>query len=389
MEKTIKFLIAVLIALPFTFIGCNSNDEPGTHTKATSLKVSNAEYNVISLIEGDTRKVEIALYPNEAVDRADYTFKYSSTDKTVFIVDENGVITATGAGEAALRVDAVNNTDMWTICIVSVEERIHPVTSIEIPAEFKVHYIGVEQSFDLGAITVVNPGNATNPDVIYISSNEELATVDEYGVIYTRYLLGDVTITVKAADGSNVETTCELRIRNVVYNDLARTEWSVMLSEAHTPVNIINGSLTDAFGGFPHQMIDGVNPNTGIIIVKPNAVFAGITGGAHNAYFVLDMGSSQNYNYVRLRHRTNNTSANLRASAVAVFGSNNGTDFVEIIGRAPIPTAVAINEVKVDLPETLNYRYLKIEILGFLPAPGNGNTIQISDFNVGLSAFED
>ncbi|MDR0331946.1 MAG: hypothetical protein LBI15_00615 [Dysgonamonadaceae bacterium] len=388
MKKIMKLFIATLIMFPLASIGCSDNDTDSL-AKVTSLKVSNAEDNIISLIEGDTKQVEIVLYPDESVDKAGYTFKYSSTDVKVFTVDENGVITATGVGEAALRIDAVNNTDMWTICIVSVEERIYPVTSIEIPAEFKVHYIGVEQSFDLGAITVVNPENATNPDVIFISSNEELAFVDENGVIYTRDLFGDVTITVRATDGSNVEATCELRIRNVVYNDLTRTGWNVMLSEAHTPVNIINGTMTDAFGGFPHQMIDGVNPNTGIIIVKPNAVFAGITGGSYNAYFVLDMGSSQNYNYFRLRHRTNNTSANLRASAVAVFGSNNGEEFTQIIERAAIPTAVAINEARVDLPETVNYRYLKIEIVGFLPAPGSGNTIQISDFNVGLSSFED
>ena len=51
------------------------------------------------------------------------------------------------------------------------------------------------------------PEDATNPMLTWTSSNEKVATVDEYGVV-TAVADGEATITVSTTDGSNLSATC-------------------------------------------------------------------------------------------------------------------------------------------------------------------------------------
>ena len=391
MKKNIsKLTLIALLLSAFAFVSCNSDDS-GSLLPVTSIKVTNADDGVISLIQQDTKQVEVGFYPGNAQDIEGFTFRFTSTDNDIFTVNDEGVVTAVGVGQAVLRIEAINNINIWTLVVIDVEERIFPVTSIYIPEELRIHYIEMNSSLDLGEVVVVNPENATNPEIIFISGNEELALVNERGVVFSRDLTGNVTITVRATDGTNVEATMELRIREVSRTRLDRANWTATVSAANVPANIINGTQTDAFGGFPHQMIDGTGGGLGVIIVKPGATFSGITAPPRPqyAYFVIDMGDSQNFDFIALRHRTTNTSANLRVSEINVYVSSDGVDFVKILERAPIATAATISEVTVDLPGTFNYRYIKVEITGFLNPPAFGNTIQISDFNVGISTWVD
>lgn len=56
----------------------------------------------------------------------------------------------------------------------------------------------------------VGPDDAANKKVKFTSSREEIAEVDEDGVVtfYARY--GDVTITVESLDGSNISDSIQI-----------------------------------------------------------------------------------------------------------------------------------------------------------------------------------
>lgn len=377
MRKIIKYIIFLIIALPMVSVSC-SDDDKDTSLKVTRLKVANAENNIMSLEIGDTQKIEVAFSPDEATDMGDYKFRFSTSDTLVFEVDDNGIITALGLGEAALRVDAVNNTDLWTICVIKVATPIYPVTSIEIPDDLKTHYIGVDRKFDLGTKVIINPENATDPNVIYISSDEMIATVDDRGFVST-HALGDVTITVRATDGSNAEAQCLMKVRNITdYIDLSRVGWNVTISHA-----IVNDA---AVNGDPSCLIDD-DMTSCLLLVKPGKTFGGVTIPADgDTHFVLDLADKKEVNYLRLRHRTGNTSANLRVSRLAVYGSNDNVNYKEIVKEANVATDADVVTAVIEFPQKANYRYLKVRMLGW---NSSGNTIQISDVNVGLAHFEE
>lgn len=66
------------------------------------------------------------------------------------------------------------------------------------------------ETFSLNAI--VTPSDATNKNMKWITSNENVATVSSTGVV-TAVGGGTATITCEAQDGSNVKATCEVMVR--------------------------------------------------------------------------------------------------------------------------------------------------------------------------------
>ena len=63
----------------------------------------------------------------------------------------------------------------------------------------------------LQLIATVNPNTATNPNVVWSSNNESVATVSEDGLV-TAVAVGGATITATAADGSNVYGSCAITV---------------------------------------------------------------------------------------------------------------------------------------------------------------------------------
>ncbi len=367
----IKFpLLLACALLVLTWTACNDDDE--AQIKVNRMVITNIPEEGLTLIEGDTWNANVSTLPENAVDATDYTYRYTSGNEAVFTVDDAGTVTATGVGEAVLTAWSVNNTDLWTTCLVKVEKRIYPVTSIEIPEKFRDHHIGVERTFDLGSLITVLPANATTPDVVYQSSDAMIAEVNEYGEVYTK-ALGDVTITVKAVDGSNVTASCKIHVQNVEYTDLLdRIGWTVSTSHPYIPDAVVNGA--------PECLIDD-DLKTCLALVKPGKTVGDVqVGKDESVFFVLDMQTPQTFDFFKLRHRTNNTSANLRVTKVSAYGSNDGETFTELLKQASVPTAASISEVIIDLPSQVTYRYFKLTYDGW---SNSGNTIQMSDFNLG------
>lgn len=380
-----KYLVNILITCFFiipvlTFISCDDDKEITDAVKVSSIVVDNATDNTIKLIEHDTYPVIVKVMPEDAVDKEEYTFKYSSSNDTVFTVSEDGIITALYPGEAILRVDAVNNTDMWGLCIVSIEKRVYPVTSINIPDKYKDFNIGVDKVFDLGSLVSVSPENVSNPGVIYTSSDEMLATVDEDGLI-TTHALGDVTITIKAIDGSEVFTECKLHIKNIVYSAFDRSDWTVAIPYEHTQDATVDGR--------PECIIDGDN-TTCLVLIKPGKTLNGVTiPEDQEAYLILDMQSPRRFDYFQLRHRNSTTQNMLRVRKISLYGSNDGIDFIEIQKDMAVPgvdNGSAIAPEPFDLPSS-EYRYVKMVYEEWNKS--SGNSMQISEVNVGTIEYED
>ena len=148
----------------------------------------------LELFTGNTATLTATVEPGNATNKA---LTWSTSDNTVATVDENGTVTAVGAGEATITVTTEDGEYIAT-CTVTVTV---PVTGVKLNKE-------TLELFTDGSETLtatVEPGNATNKNVTWSSSDETIATVDNNGTV-TAVGAGEATITVTTEDGCKTAT---------------------------------------------------------------------------------------------------------------------------------------------------------------------------------------
>ena len=376
MKKIFLHTIFLTSLLLLCFVACSDGDDI---LVASDLKIQNTENGVISLVQFDATQIQVTVSP----ENADYSknITYQSGNDNVFTVSSTGLITAVAPGEASLRVEVSSNPGIWAVCIIKVDKKSYPITTIKIPSDISNKFIAINSTFDLGKNITLLPENASNKEVIFISSDDMIATVDDKGIVTTK-ALGDINISIKSTDGSGIESIVPLRIRNTIINNIERVDWNVELSHA---------TITDAsVNGAPGCLIDGNldgKTETCAILVKPGKSLGGVTiDKASSVYFTVDMKVKKDYNYVQLRHRTNQSSANLRMTKTDILGSDDNVTFTPILTDVFVPIAASIKTYELDLPEIVNYRYIRVVPKGW---SSSGNSMQFSDFNVGEYGFEE
>lgn len=375
--KPIILYSSLFVCAALTATSC-SEENVDNSIKVTSMSFTETgETNHVFLYPGDTWTAKITLFPEDATDKEEYAYRYTSSNESVFTVNEAGEVTAVGEGEATLTAWSTNNTDMWASCIIEVNKQIYSVSSIELSEAYRTLTLASGVEIDLGKEVTVFPENAWNTDVTFSSSDPQIVYVDNYGKI-TAKAKGNATITVSSTDGSNVTTTAEIHVRDIAgYTDLDRNSWTVSTSHP-TPVD---GTV----GGSAELLIDG-DENSCLLLVKPGKSLNGITVGKdEEVYFIIDMKEPKEFDFFRLRHRTDNSYDWIRVNKVSVYGSNDGTNFTPISNAINIATEKEIAEVSIPLPMKQNYQYFKLTCDGWNTS--NGNTIQIAEFYIGTLLF--
>ena len=141
----------------------------------------------VLFIDG-TADVNASLSPADAGN-----LTYESGNESIVKVDNNGIITAVGVGQAVVTV-SFNATDKYASSSEKVTVTVKSVdiaTSISVNDEFDL-YVGNQT--DIAA--VLNPSNAG--DLTYESSDESVVKVDNNGII-TAVGVGQANVTVKFA----------------------------------------------------------------------------------------------------------------------------------------------------------------------------------------------
>ena len=184
-----------------------SNTIPSGWTIQGNVLVTGIELSeqAASIVVGDTLTLTATAKPEYAADK---TVTWRSSDETVATVDENGLVTAVAVGTATITAKANDGSDVEASCAVTVSPIL--VTSITLSAMSMT--IGLPDTLK---VTDVMPANATDKTVTWSSDNEQVATVDQNGVI-TPEGVGYVTITAKANDGSNKTAFCNVTVSDDV-----------------------------------------------------------------------------------------------------------------------------------------------------------------------------
>ncbi len=155
------------------------------------------------LAPNETLALTATLLPEDATNP---TLTWTSSNEKVATVDEYGVVTAVADGEATITVSTTDGSNLSASCKVTVKSNVLATSLTLNAAEAS---LAPDETLTLTATLL--PEDATNPTLTWTSSNEKVATVDEYGVV-TAVADGEATITVNTTDGSDLSATCVVTV---------------------------------------------------------------------------------------------------------------------------------------------------------------------------------
>ena len=151
---------------------------------------------------GTKEQLTATVAPDDADDPG---LTWTSDNEEVATVDENGLVTAVSVGEANITATAVDGSGVTATCKVTVTPKL--VTSVILDES----ELTIEKGFTAQLNATVAPDDADNLGLTWTSDNEEVATVDENGLV-TAVSVGEANITATAVDGSGVTATCKVTV---------------------------------------------------------------------------------------------------------------------------------------------------------------------------------
>lgn len=144
------------------------------------------------------------------------TFTWKSSDNSIATVSNTGMVTGMGYGDATITCFA---TDDEYIYAESVFHVVLPVSGLTVEPS-NVTLLITDSKPDEGTTVlncIINPDNAYIKDVAWLSSNPDVVTVDETGVLHA-VSPGQATITVRSEDpeSNSKQATCRVSVLQAV-----------------------------------------------------------------------------------------------------------------------------------------------------------------------------
>ncbi|MDD6306124.1 MAG: Ig-like domain-containing protein [Clostridiales bacterium] len=148
-------------------------------------------------------QIKTSILPENATDKR---ISFSSSDENIATVDANGMVTAVAPGTCNITAVAMDGGNATTSAQITVKQL---VTDIKLGgvSEGKV----LLQGETLQIYPEVLPENATNKELNYSSSNEDILEVDQNGLV-TAKGLGKASVIVTAQDGSGVSAAVGIKV---------------------------------------------------------------------------------------------------------------------------------------------------------------------------------
>lgn len=267
MKKKIFLTAAIAAVMALSLAGCGVKvtdmaiPETATIEKGESVTLpinfgtDKAPAETPVLVTGDASTAESADVDEKLAQAVSkLTIEWTSSDESVVTVDENGVVTAVGAGEADITA-AVQDADISSVTHVKVV--ILP-TGVDAPDTLELYTNGEsEKSLDAKIV----PEDATEVKLAYVSSDEGVATVDEDGLV-TAVADGECTITayIVADAPATAESAAQEATAVVTGDEDATSEAASDDGVAMMPENLAD--VDSAFGVVP----DGMKSETKVTV---------------------------------------------------------------------------------------------------------------------------
>lgn len=155
----------------------------------------------VNLNEGDTYQLTAIISPSDAPNK---TLEWSSSNTEVATVDANGKITAIKQGQATITAKTADGSNITATCEVKVLKLVSDIV-------LNVSSASLAEGQTLQLNATITPEQADDKTLLWISSNEAIATVDQSGLV-TAVAKGSAKIRVEAVDGSGVYAECDVEV---------------------------------------------------------------------------------------------------------------------------------------------------------------------------------
>ncbi|MBO4667931.1 MAG: Ig-like domain-containing protein [Bacilli bacterium] len=177
-------------------------------TKKAELEITVAKLVEEITIDGDdemnvndTQKVDVFVDPDDATNKA-YTL--SSSDENVLTVDAEGNVKAIAAGKAKVIATASDGSEVTGELEITV--KVIEILTLELEGA-KEMAVGKDQTLTVA----YNPENASYKEVEFVSSDAEVATVDETGKV-TGVKAGSVVISATSKQDNTKTASLTIQV---------------------------------------------------------------------------------------------------------------------------------------------------------------------------------
>ena len=163
----------------------------------------------VTLEIGESRTITATVSPSNATNK-DITWESYNT--SVATVDQNGKITARGAGNTKVAATANDGSGIVKTIDVTVNDAVVTPKDVYVTSiSLNPSSVNLEVGESKNITATVSPSNATNKGVTWKSNNTLVATVDQNGRI-TAKGVGNTTVTATANDGSGIVATIDVTV---------------------------------------------------------------------------------------------------------------------------------------------------------------------------------
>lgn len=157
-----------------------------------------------------TRQLQVKITPSDTTNK---NVQWTSSNNSVATVDSNGVVTSKNSGSTI--ITATTHNGLKTEFFIEVETSVTNIT-------LNSNEINLNPGGTFKLDATVNPSNASNKNIKWISANESIATVDQSGNVAAD-VAGTTYISAVSADGK-VVATCTVNVSKPVVTKPAKVK---------------------------------------------------------------------------------------------------------------------------------------------------------------------
>lgn len=253
-------------------------DENGVHTATCKVTVPvslivdvtgiSLNKTSLQLTKGTRETLVATILPADATNTS---MVWTSSDKSVALVNSNGRVTALSAGTATITVTSVNGGYTASCKVTVIEEEVVKVTGVSLD---KIS-MTLERDQTAKLVATVKPSNSKNKKVSWSSSNLDVVEVDENGKL-TAIAPGTAIITVTTDEGGYM-STCAITVSKAKVKVTG-------ISLDRTFITLDKGNSTQLMAGVlpvnaNNNKINWTSSNSNIVTVDENGKLTAVGFG--------------------------------------------------------------------------------------------------------------
>lgn len=179
----------------------------------------------VETISINTSKIlEATVLPTNATNK---TLIWTSSNEDIATVSKDGLVTGKKAGTVEITAAWEDDPRVKTVCTVTIEA----IKVLGVSLNIRNTTLNAGERIRL--VAKITPENATNKEIVWTSSNNQIAKVSSTGMV-TAVSAGTVTITAASKEDQRIKNVCTITVREIVVSDISLSRNSVTLAVGET-----------------------------------------------------------------------------------------------------------------------------------------------------------